>query len=147
VRSVESSGYRSPCADLELDQCRCGPKILSVADLGYIQGIMAELATSANGRVGRSWLRPLVALLCISVVLLGGMLSVTHSHKALGKSHPDCGLCLVAHTAIQAGTPAPQIFVIQVFTRVELAPETPDVPSISRDPLFSRPPPADLTRA
>jgi len=86
-------------------------------------------------------------VLCISVVLLGGMVSVTHSHRALGKSHPDCGLCLVAHTAIQAGTPAPQIFVVRVFTRVEASPQAPDLPSIALDPLFSRPPPADLTRA
>jgi len=81
------------------------------------------------------------------MVLLGGMLSVTHSHTLLGKSHPDCGLCLVAHTAIQTGTPAPQIFVAQVFSRLSLTPETPDLPSISIDPLFSRPPPAALTLA
>jgi hypothetical protein len=109
--------------------------------------MLGELASQPNRSNRQTWFRLFVAVLCISLVMLGGMLSVTHSHKALGKSHPDCGLCLVAHTAIQTGTPAPQIFVVQVFTRIEVAPETPDLPSISPDPLFSRPPPADLTRA
>ena len=97
--------------------------------------------------MNRSWLRVSVAVLCISLMLLGGMLSVTHSHQRVGVSHPDCGLCVVAHSAIETGTPAPQVFVFQVFTRVDAAPESPILPSIELDPLFSRPPPADLNRA
>jgi hypothetical protein len=109
--------------------------------------MLGELARPTNRPVHGSWLRSFVAVLCISLVLVGGMLSVTHSHKARGESHPDCGLCVVAHTAIQTGTPAPQVVVIQVFTRIEVSPQTPDLPSISIDPLFSRPPPSDLNRA
>lgn len=116
----------------------------------YSRCMLGELArrTKRPSRaICGSWLKSLVAVVCISLVMLGGMLSVTHSHKAMGPSHPDCGLCLVAHTAIHTGTPAPEIVVVKVFTRVEVAPEIPDLPSISLEPLFSRPPPADLNRA
>lgn len=109
--------------------------------------MVGESARQTNRPVHGPWLRSFVAVLCISLVVLGGVLSVAHSHNGSGESHPDCGLCVVAHTAIQSGTPAPQAVVVQVFIRVEVSPQTRDVPSISIDPLFSRPPPADLNRA
>ena len=87
-----------------------------------------------------------MAVLCVALILLGGMLSATHTHGRSSVAHADCGLCVVAHTAVQTGTPAPQIFVFQVFTRVGVAPEISVVPAIALDPLFSRPPPADLNR-
>lgn len=90
----------------------------------------------------------LVAVLCLCLLLIGGMLSATHVHSQLGPIHPDCGLCVVAHTAIQAGTPAPQVAVIQVFARLETLPKTVVPPALGVDaPLFSRPPPVDLDRA
>jgi hypothetical protein len=109
--------------------------------------MLGELAPSRNSVTHRSWLRVSVAVLCISLILLGGLLFATHTHQQEAAAHPDCVLCVVAHTAIQIGAPAPQIFVIQVVTRLDASPEAPALPSIAQDPLFSRPPPADLTRA
>ncbi|HEX3571419.1 MAG TPA: hypothetical protein VHU44_11395 [Acidobacteriaceae bacterium] len=114
---------------------------------GYILVMVGNLASAADRSTHSSWLRSFVAVLCITLLLFGGMLSVTHSHAANGGSHPDCGLCLVAHAAIHTGAPAPEISVVQVFTPVEASPKSPDLPSVSLQPLFSRPPPADLNRA
>lgn len=42
----------------------------------------------------------LLGILCISLVLFTGILSVTH-HHANGHIDPDCALCMTAHTVAQ----------------------------------------------
>jgi hypothetical protein len=50
------------------------------------------------------WL-PLLGILCISLVLLSGMIQAAHFH-ATGQVDHDCALCVAAHHVPQA---APQI--------------------------------------
>lgn len=84
---------------------------------------------------------PLLGILCISLVLLSGMIQAAHFH-ATGQTDHDCALCVAAHHVPRA---APQIALLinsRPVTRL-LA------PSRIRHPrravyfrLVSRPPPA-----
>lgn len=47
-----------------------------------------------------SW-ASLLAILCIALVLMTGVLQVTHSHPS-GQPDHDCSLCVTAHHAVQA---------------------------------------------
>jgi hypothetical protein len=46
-------------------------------------------------------MKPVLAIVCISLVLFTSMLQVTHSHPN-GHIDPDCALCMTAHHATQA---------------------------------------------
>jgi hypothetical protein len=85
-----------------------------------------------------------LGVLCISLLMLGGVVSATHSHVAADMSHQDCGLCVSAHMAIQVAASVTQVFVSAVFTRVEAANPVVQRYFIPQFALFSRPPPADL---
>lgn len=90
----------------------------------------------------RMMLSSLLAVLCISLLMLGGIVSATHSHSQNEVCHQDCGLCVTAHMAIQVAVTVTQVCVAQVFTRVEAS-----HPVVTHDfapqfALFSRPPPA-----
>lgn len=91
--------------------------------------------------------KSLLGVLCMALVLIGGTLSVTHSHAHDVDQHGTCGLCVSAHMAVDLTAPAPQIVLIQVFT--ELEPATPVVrpQSAPHFALFSRPPPASASLA
>lgn len=90
----------------------------------------------------RSPWRLLLGILCVGLVLLGGTLSVTHSHPD-GAPHSDCGLCATAHLTVQVATPFTQIAVALVFIRVEaVTVSTRPRTILSNFALFTRPPPA-----
>jgi hypothetical protein len=52
-----------------------------------------------RGLRGSGW-KPILAILCIALVLFTGILQVTHSHPN-GHIDPDCSLCMSAHHAAQ----------------------------------------------
>lgn len=52
-----------------------------------------------HGWRGSGW-KPILAILCIALVLFTGILQVTHSHPN-GHIDPDCSLCITAHHAVQ----------------------------------------------
>jgi hypothetical protein len=90
----------------------------------------------------RSPWRVVLGVLCIALVMVGGIVSVTHTHSQREISHQDCGLCVTAHMAVQVAVTVTQVCVAKVFTRVEAS-----LPVASHDftpqfALFSRPPPA-----
>lgn len=80
-------------------------------------------------------------MLCVALVLLGGTLSVAHSHPD-GIVHSDCGFCTAAHSVVPATMPAVHLPVTQVFTTVPAT--ILSVPSrrLFTFALFVRPPPA-----
>jgi hypothetical protein len=86
-------------------------------------------------------------VLCIWLVLLGGVLSAAHTHAQGDVSHADCGLCVAAHMAVQVAAPPPQIVVVQVFTEVEAFRPVARLQFIPQFDLYSRPPPANLDRS
>jgi hypothetical protein len=94
----------------------------------------------------RSLWRLFLGVLCISLILVAGTLSVTHTH-ADGRVHSDCGLCVTAHSAIYVSAPPPQIFVSQVFIEIEASRPVARPQSAPQFALFSRPPPADSNRS
>jgi hypothetical protein len=97
--------------------------------------------TSAHVRT--PW-RILLGVLCISLILLGGIVAATHTHSHEEVSHQDCGLCVTAHMAVQVAVTVTQVCVAQVFTRVETSSPVPSHQFTPLFALFSRPPPAAL---
>lgn len=95
----------------------------------------------------RTALKPLLALLCISLLMLGGVVAATHSHSQGEASHQDCGLCVTAHMAVHVAVTVTQVCVAQVFTRVETSSPVVSHQFIPQSSLFCRPPPADLNRS
>jgi hypothetical protein len=95
----------------------------------------------------RSPWRVLLGVLCIALVMVGGIVSVTHTHSQQETSHQDCGLCVTAHMAVQVAVTVTQVCVAQVFTRVEQSRPVARQDFTSEFALFSRPPPAGLNRS
>src|SRR5580704_11681550 len=91
----------------------------------------------------RTALRPLLAVLCISLLMVGGIVAATHSHSQGEASHQDCGLCVTAHMAVQVAVTVTQVCIAQVFTRVEASDPVASLQFTPQFALFSRPPPAD----
>ena len=100
----------------------------------------------AISRRHASW-RALLSVLCISLIVLGGILSVTHTHSKTETSHQDCGLCVTAHMAVQVAVVVTQVTTSQVFTRVETSSPVARPQVTPQFALFSRPPPADSNRS
>jgi hypothetical protein len=99
------------------------------------------LGKIAPSRRRSSW-RIVLGVVCIALIMLGGLVSATHTHSQREITHQDCGLCVTAHMAIQVAVTVTQVCVAQVFTRVEAS-----RPIVVHDfnpqfALFSRPPPA-----
>jgi len=88
-----------------------------------------------------SW-RILLAVLCIALIMVGGVVSATHTHSQREISYQDCGLCVTAHMAVQVAVAVTQVCVAQVFTRVEALRPGASHDFIPQFALFSRPPPA-----
>ncbi len=91
--------------------------------------------------------RIVVGVLCIALIMLGGIVSVTHSHAQGESSHQDCGLCVTAHMAVQVAVTVTQVCVAQVFTRVETSSPIAQPQFTPQFALFSLPPPAGLNRS
>jgi hypothetical protein len=86
--------------------------------------------------------RVLLGVLCIALVMIGGIVSVTHTHSQRETTHQDCGLCVTAHMAVQIAVTVTQVCVAQVFTRVEASRPVAAHDFTPQFALFSRPPPA-----
>jgi hypothetical protein len=91
--------------------------------------------------------RLLLGVFCIALIMLGGVITATHSHSHGEVSHQDCGLCVTAHMAVQVAVTVTQVCVAQVFTRVETSNPVASLQFTPQFALFSRPPPADLNRS
>jgi len=100
--------------------------------------------TTVRGR--RSW-RLLLGVLYIGLVILGGTLSVTHSHSEGGAVHADCSLCVTAHIAVQLVAAYLVVDVARVYTAVHVSPASAPSQDISPFALFTRPPPVDFVLA
>lgn len=88
-----------------------------------------------------SW-RILLGVLCITLIMVGGIVAATHTHSQHETNHQDCGLCVTAHMAIQVAVAVTQVSVTQVFTRVEASTPVASFQFTPQFALFSRPPPA-----
>lgn len=106
-------------------------------NLRYIQGMLGKFTSS---RTHAPW-RVILGVLCIALILVTGVVSVAHTH-AQGASHADCSLCVVAHSAVQAASPAPQVLFLQIVTEVEVTRPLVRRQYVPQFALFSRPPPA-----
>ena len=86
--------------------------------------------------------RLLLGVLCIGLVLVAGILSVTHSHTD-GVSHSDCGQCITAHATVDIARLVAQLIVALLVILVAASAVTSRVQSsLFRCALFTRPPPA-----
>lgn len=90
-----------------------------------------------------AWQREMRLLSIVAVLLIafGAIVQVTHHHNDARTTHPDCALCLVAHTRIVA----PAVVALPVRERhfVEMESfrlETPRTTPVVF--VYSRPPPA-----
>ena|ERR1035437_379253 len=107
-------------------------------ELGYSNGMLGRYTTSHL----RSPWRVLLGVLCIALIMVGGVVSATHTHSQREISHQECGLCVTAHMAIQIAVTVTQVCVAQVFTRVEASCPIASHDFLPQFALFSRPPPA-----
>ena len=114
-----------------------------MSDLSYSHEILGKITTSQM----RSPWRVLLGILCIALIMVGGIVAVTHTHSQREINHQDCGLCVTAHMAVQVAVTVTQVCVAQVFTRVEASRPVASHDFTPQFALFSRPPPAGLNRA
>ena len=91
--------------------------------------------------------RFLLALLCISLVIVGGTVQAVHVHPQGDITHADCALCATAHVSVQVAASPAVLYFAPVVSYVE----TLFAPAASRSfvtfALFTRPPPVDLVLA
>jgi hypothetical protein len=93
-------------------------------------------------RAGSPW-RLLLGILCIGLILLGGTISVAHSHSDGDVSHADCALCVAVHITVHSAATPTITPVANVFATVHIAlpPVRPD--TLASFALYTRPPPAN----
>jgi hypothetical protein len=98
-------------------------------------------------KIQSSW-RLLLALLCITLVVVCGTIQVVHTHPQGDISHSDCALCVTAHVAVQAAA-APVVLhhVAPVVSRVEAFVAPRPAQTLSTFALFTRPPPVSAVLA
>lgn len=105
---------------------------------------MVDISTSSRTRTA---LRVLLGVLCISLLMVGSVVAAAHSHTDGEVPHPNCGLCVTAHMAVQVAVTVTQVCVAQVFTRVEASTPVASFQFTPQFALFSRPPPSGLNRS
>ncbi|MGA7241937.1 MAG: hypothetical protein WBX19_02090 [Terracidiphilus sp.] len=84
----------------------------------------------------------LLGIICALLVVYTATVQVAHHHDAMGASHADCALCLVAHTGIVLHAPV----VVPAPTEHADDIEVPAKPAPLKSFVFSfysRPPPAE----
>jgi hypothetical protein len=96
-------------------------------------------------RARSSWVA-LAGIVCVSLVLMIGMVQAVHSHPS-GHPDPDCALCVTAHQAVQVVA----LVTLDVSSRAveQVSPER-ELPSPLRSFFFRldcRPPPAESASA
>ncbi len=82
-----------------------------------------------------------LGLLCIALVLIAGLLQVTHSHQEGSPSHADCALCVTAHASVSPASLVVLPVALKHSTRVEVAPPPPSLRCFFTRCFYIRPPP------
>jgi len=98
----------------------------------------------SRSKVQSTW-RLLLALLCISLVIVCGTIQAVHVHPQGDISRSDCALCATAHVSAQVSETSVTLHhVASVVSFVEafIAPAT--AQNFSTFALFTRPPPVDV---
>jgi len=95
---------------------------------------------------GQPW-RILLAVVCILLVVVAGVVQVAHTHTDGAATHADCGLCAAAHISVQVAYAPASAPPVSVVTAVESIPAAVLPPAISTFALFTRPPPAGTPAA
>lgn len=94
-----------------------------------------------------SW-RLVLALLCISLVVISGAIQVVHVHPQGNIAHSDCALCATAHVSAQVTEMSVTLHhVAPVISSVDAFVPPTLVQTLSTFALFTRPPPVDLVFA
>jgi hypothetical protein len=83
----------------------------------------------------------ILALLCVVLVIFAGLVQLTHSHGSGTLSHPDCALCVSAHTTVSPSTPVTLPAPLTHIARVEIAAPTRAPRSLFKYSFRIRPPP------
>lgn len=107
-------------------------------------GAMHRMHTTSHMR--SPW-RLFLGLLCVALVLLGGVLSAEHSHNDGKGLHPNCSLCVFAHAPAQVSDPPPQIALSTVYEEMGAPAPVTRPRSAPHGALFSRPPPTASPRS
>jgi hypothetical protein len=98
-------------------------------------------------KVQSSW-RLLLALLCISLVVVCGTIQAVHVHTQGDIAHPDCALCATAHVSVQvAETTVMLHHTTPVVSKVDAFVAATPALTVSTFALFTRPPPVGLVLA
>ena len=90
------------------------PKRAADPSLSMYAKIVYMWRSLLNLRSNSTWKRPggrrVLGVCCILLVVLGATAELTHAHSS-GTIHPDCSLCVVAHSAAQVTvySPAPVV--------------------------------------
>src|SRR5271156_7208275 len=101
----------------------------------------------SRSKVQSPW-RLLLALLCISLVVVCGTIQVVHVHPQGDISHSDCALCVTAHLGVQAADgPVTLLHIAPVISFVETFVAPTPTQNLSTFALFTRPPPVDFVLA
>jgi hypothetical protein len=85
--------------------------------------------------------RVFLGILCIALVLLGGIVSLTHTHPVADPSHTDCSLCVTSHSVGHTTASPVLLSHVQLLTTTVAALPLPRARTLSRFALFTRPPP------
>lgn len=93
------------------------------------------------------WGRILLAVVCVLLVVVFGVVQVAHTHSGGAAAHADCGLCIAAHVSVQVAYAPAAAPPAVVFTAVEPVPVSVVPPALSTFALFTRPPPAAVVAA
>jgi hypothetical protein len=62
----------------------------------------------------------LLAVMCVVLVMFAGLIQVTHSHGNDSLSHPDCALCVSAHTTVSPSAPITAPAALTHIARIEV---------------------------
>jgi hypothetical protein len=107
--------------------------------MGYIRPNMRVLHPTRRFQL--SW-ASVLGIVCVALVLMIGVIQVTHAHPIGQVDHEGCSLCLTAHNAVQAVALVILAISIRPVTRVavRVRREVPRQRFLLK--LANRPPPA-----
>jgi hypothetical protein len=100
---------------------------------------MGDYRRKANA--AQPW-RILLALVCVLLVVVAGVVQVAHTHSDGAATHADCGLCAAAHISVQVAYAPASAPPVAVATAVESVAVAVLPRALSTFALFTRPPPA-----
>src|ERR1700722_11104565 len=82
-----------------------------------------------------------LALVCALLVFFAGVIQLTHSHGADTLSHPDCALCVSAHSSVSPAAPVQLPAALTHIARIERVATTAAPRSLFTYSHRIRPPP------